>query len=38
MPTAPAEKTPRDCTIADALEVIGDRWSLLIPPRWPKYR
>ena len=30
MPTAPAEETPRDCTIADALEVVGDRWSLLI--------
>lgn len=30
MPTAPAEKTPRDCTIADALEVVGDRWSLLV--------
>jgi DNA-binding HxlR family transcriptional regulator len=30
MPTAPAETTPRDCTIADALEVVGDRWSLLI--------
>ena len=30
MPTAPAENTPRDCTIADALEVVGDRWSLLI--------
>ncbi|MEV0354755.1 helix-turn-helix domain-containing protein [Nocardia sp. NPDC050697] len=30
MPAAPAEKTPRDCTIADALEVVGDRWSLLI--------
>lgn len=30
MPTAPTEKTPRDCTIADALEVVGDRWSLLI--------
>jgi DNA-binding HxlR family transcriptional regulator len=29
-PTAPAEKTPRDCTIADALEVVGDRWSLLV--------
>ena len=21
--------TPRDCSVADALEVIGDRWSLL---------
>jgi DNA-binding HxlR family transcriptional regulator len=30
MPTAPADETPRDCTIADALEVVGDRWSLLI--------
>lgn len=30
MPTAPAEETPRDCTIADALEVVGDRWSLLV--------
>ncbi|MFG1992066.1 winged helix-turn-helix transcriptional regulator [Actinoplanes sp. NPDC048988] len=30
MPTAPADKTPRDCTIADALEVVGDRWSLLV--------
>ena len=30
MPTAPAEEHPRDCTIADALEVVGDRWSLLI--------
>ncbi|HVK28833.1 MAG TPA: helix-turn-helix domain-containing protein [Nocardioides sp.] len=30
MPTAPADRTPRDCTIADALEVVGDRWSLLV--------
>jgi DNA-binding HxlR family transcriptional regulator len=30
VPTAPAGKTPRDCTIADALDVVGDRWSLLI--------
>lgn len=30
MPAAPAGETPRDCTIADALEVVGDRWSLLI--------
>ncbi|WP_205669253.1 winged helix-turn-helix transcriptional regulator [Amycolatopsis suaedae] len=30
MPTAPADNTPRDCTIADALEVVGDRWSLLV--------
>jgi DNA-binding HxlR family transcriptional regulator len=30
MPTAPADQTPRDCTIADALEVVGDRWSLLV--------
>lgn len=30
MPTAPAEEMPRDCTIADALEVVGDRWSLLV--------
>jgi DNA-binding HxlR family transcriptional regulator len=30
VPTAPAATTPRDCTIADALEVVGDRWSLLI--------
>ncbi|WP_229068711.1 helix-turn-helix domain-containing protein [Actinoplanes sp. DH11] len=30
MPTAPAGKTPRDCTIADALEIVGDRWSLLV--------
>lgn len=30
MPTAPATRTPRDCTIADALEVVGDRWSLLV--------
>lgn len=30
MPTAPAEQAPRDCTIADALEVVGDRWSLLV--------
>jgi DNA-binding HxlR family transcriptional regulator len=30
MPTAPAAQTPRDCTIADALEVVGDRWSLLV--------
>lgn len=30
MPTAPAGRTPRDCTIADALEVVGDRWSLLV--------
>ncbi|HWJ10705.1 MAG TPA: helix-turn-helix domain-containing protein [Nocardioides sp.] len=30
MPTAPAATTPRDCTIADALEVVGDRWSLLV--------
>jgi DNA-binding HxlR family transcriptional regulator len=30
MPTAPTEKTPRDCTIADALEVVGDRWNLLV--------
>lgn len=30
MPTAPADTAPRNCTIADALEVVGDRWSLLI--------
>ncbi|MFF5075517.1 winged helix-turn-helix transcriptional regulator [Actinoplanes sp. NPDC000266] len=30
MPAAPAERTPRDCTIADALEIVGDRWTLLI--------
>ncbi|MBM7519692.1 winged helix-turn-helix transcriptional regulator [Nocardioides nitrophenolicus] len=30
MPTAPADRSPRDCTIADALEVVGDRWSLLV--------
>ncbi|NMD54290.1 MULTISPECIES: winged helix-turn-helix transcriptional regulator [Tsukamurella] len=31
MPDRTAEKHhPRDCTIADALEVVGDRWSLLI--------
>lgn len=30
MPTVPAEEMPRDCTIADALDVVGDRWSLLV--------
>ncbi|MEU4560451.1 helix-turn-helix domain-containing protein [Actinoplanes sp. NPDC023936] len=30
MTAARAEKTTRDCTIADALEVVGDRWSLLV--------
>jgi DNA-binding HxlR family transcriptional regulator len=30
MSTAPAVKDTRDCTIADALEVVGDRWSLLV--------
>lgn len=30
MPTVPSDDGRRDCTIADALEVVGDRWSLLI--------
>ena len=30
MPEAPPGEAPRDCTIADALEVVGDRWSLLV--------
>ena len=28
-PTASTRATPRDCSVAAALEVIGDRWSLL---------
>lgn len=30
MPDVPAAAAPRECTIADALEVVGDRWSLLV--------
>ncbi|MEU0316199.1 helix-turn-helix domain-containing protein [Nocardioides sp. NPDC006273] len=30
MPDVPAVVNPRECTIADALEVVGDRWSLLV--------
>lgn len=30
MPTVPTESTPRPCTIANALEIVGDRWSLLV--------
>ncbi|GAB18208.1 putative HxlR family transcriptional regulator [Gordonia effusa NBRC 100432] len=30
MISVPPPQTPRPCTIADALEVVGDRWSLLI--------
>ncbi|MCW2526913.1 MAG: putative HxlR-family transcriptional regulator [Pseudonocardiales bacterium] len=26
----PTDGTPRVCSIADALEIVGDRWSLLI--------
>jgi DNA-binding HxlR family transcriptional regulator len=26
----PADAHPRDCTVADALELIGERWSLLV--------
>jgi DNA-binding HxlR family transcriptional regulator len=29
-PTAGAEGRPRICSIADALEILGDRWSLLV--------
>lgn len=30
MISVPPHRTPRPCTIADALEVVGDRWSLLV--------
>lgn len=30
MPVADSQEAPRPCTIADALEVVGDRWSLLV--------
>ncbi|NMO00450.1 helix-turn-helix transcriptional regulator [Gordonia sp. TBRC 11910] len=30
MISVPPVETPRPCTIADALEVVGDRWSLLV--------
>lgn len=30
MPDVPAVASPRECTIADALEIVGDRWSLLV--------
>lgn len=29
-PTAGTEGRPRICSIADALEILGDRWSLLV--------
>jgi DNA-binding HxlR family transcriptional regulator len=29
-PTTGAEGRPRICSIADALEILGDRWSLLV--------
>jgi DNA-binding HxlR family transcriptional regulator len=28
--TEPSSSSPRVCSIADALELVGDRWSLLI--------
>ena len=30
VPTVPTTTTPRACSIADALEIVGDRWSLLV--------
>lgn len=30
MPTVPTVSEPRPCTIASALEIVGDRWSLLV--------